>query len=251
MKSEPNGLKAALKYTLGIGLIVICVGLMFSKDSSSGDNLVIGFFGMLATFVVIGNFSQVSHIIRENKEAQEELGHKMETFKKNVEDRLNEVLKVTMYDSGASKIEDLLNFKNTFNASIMEIKKQTLLDYQNNIEDITQKEFANIIEALVYLTNGTHRVLVCNILNSKQDAKYMVKRNKDENGIKVQATWENNKLIFKDKDGKIIENVQVVSNKPFDYPNVCRILAILMHTKNGNNAQDKKDQSVSDWIYES
>ena len=79
----------------------------------------------------------------------------------------------------------------------------------------------------------------------------MVKRNKDENGIKVQATWENNKLIFKDKDGKIIENVQVVSNKPFDYPNVCRILAILMRTKNSNNAQDKKNQSVSDWIYES
>lgn len=252
MKSEPNGLKTAIKYTIGIGLVVICVGLMFTKDSSFGDNLVIGFFGMLATFVVIGNFSQVSHIIRENKDTQEELNKKMETFTKNVNDRLNEVLKATMYDNGTSKIEDLLEFKNDFNTSILEIKKQTLLDYQENIEDVTQKEFTNIVEALVYLTNGTHRVLVSNIVSNKKDVKYNIKRTKEEKSIMAHAVWDNNKLIFKDKDGKMIEDVQIVSNKTFDYPTVCRILSVLMRSNKGkDNRQSETKQSISDWIYES
>ena len=240
-------------HTLQIALAIFCVGIILAlipDVHTSEDSLIITFIGILATFVVIGNYSQVSHIIDENKSYQDKTEQRIEALNDTHEEFVKDVttkvsylrIKVEHVETLSKKIENL-DFSN--------VEKQMVLNYQKNIEEINRNEYINMIDALIYLVQGEQRVLISNIIGKAEDKKYSVKRREENVLIKnVTASWENEEVVFRDENNEIIENVTKVSNKVYDAEKVNCILNILLKYKNisGYKADTKSD--ITSVIYE-
>ena len=250
---EKYRIKKVVIHTLQIALAIFCVGIILAlipDVHTSEDSLIITFIGILATFVVIGNYSQVSHIIDENKSYQDKTEQRIEALNDTHEEFVKDVttkvsylrIKVEHVETLSKKIENL-DFSN--------VEKQMVLNYQKNIEEINRNEYINMIDALIYLVQGEQRVLISNIIGKAEDKKYSVKRREENVLIKnVTASWENEEVVFRDENNEIIENVTKVSNKVYDAEKVNCILNILLKYKNisGYKADTKSD--ITSVIYE-
>ena len=240
-------------HTLQIALAIFCVGIILAlipDVHTSEDSLIITFIGILATFVVIGNYSQVSHIIDENKSYQDKTEQRIEALNDTHEEFVKDVttkvsylrIKVEHVETLSKKIENL-DFSN--------VEKQMVLNYQKNIEEINRNEYINMIDALIYLVQGEQRVLISNIIGKAEDKKYSVKRREENVLIKnVTASWENEEVVFRDENNEIIENVEKVSNKVYNPEQVNKILRILLKYQNTNERKTDTQSDVTSIIYE-
>lgn len=251
---EKYRIKKVVIHTLQIALAIFCVGIILAlipDVHTSEDSLIITFIGILATFIVIGNYSQVSHIIDENKSYQDKTEQRIEAlndtheeFVKDVTTKVSDLrIKVEHVETLSKKIENL-DFSN--------VEKQMVLNYQKNIEEINRNRFINIIDILVYLTQGEQRVLISNIFNNTKNQKYSVKRRGGKNTLikNVTASWENEEVVFRDENNEIIENVEKVSNKVYNPEQVNRILRILLKYQNTNERKTDTQSDVTSIIYE-
>lgn len=250
---EKYRIKKVVIHTLQIALAIFCVGIILAlipDVHTSEDSLIITFIGILATFVVIGNYSQVSHIIDENKSYQDKTEQRIEALNDTHEEFVKDVttkvsylrIKVERVETLSKKIENL-DFSN--------VEKQMVLNYQKNIEEINRNEYINMIDALIYLVQGEQRVLISNIIGKAEDKKYSVKRREENVLIKnVTASWENEEVVFRDENNKIIENVEKVSNKVYNPEKVNRILRILLKYQNTNERKTDTQSDVTSIIYE-
>lgn len=250
---EKYRIKKVVIHTLQIALAIFCVGIILAlipDVHTSEDSLIITFIGILATFVVIGNYSQVSHIIDENKSYQDKTEQRIEAlndtheeFVKVVTTKVSDLrIKVEHVETLSKKIENL-DFSN--------VEKQMVLNYQKNIEEINRNEHINMIDALIYLVQGEQRVLISNIIGKAEDKKYSVKRREENVLIKnVTASWENEEVVFRDENNEIIENVEKVSNKVYNPEQVNRILRILLKYQNTNERKTDTQSDVTSIIYE-
>lgn len=250
---EKYRIKKVVIHTLQIALAIFCVGIILAlipDVHTSEDSLIITFIGILATFVVIGNYSQVSHIIDENKSYQDKTEQRIEALNDTHEEFVKDVttkvsylrIKVEHVETLAKKIENL-DFSN--------VEKQMVLNYQKNIEEINRNEYINMIDALIYLVQGEQRVLISNIIGKAEDKKYSVKRREENVLIKnVTASWENEEVVFRDENNEIIENVEKVSNKVYNPEHVNRILRILLKYQNTNERKTDTQSDVTSIIYE-
>lgn len=250
---EKYRIKKVVIHTLQIALAIFCVGIILAlipDVHTSEDSLIITFIGILATFVVIGNYSQVSHIIDENKSYQDKTEQRIEALNDTHEEFVKDVttkvsylrIKVEHVETLSKKIENL-DFSN--------VEKQMVLNYQKNIEEINRNEYINMIDALIYLVQGEQRVLISNIIGKAEDKKYSVKRREENVLIKnVTASWENEEVVFRDENNEIIENVEKVSNKVYNPEQVNRILRILLKYQNTNERKTDTQSDVTSIIYE-
>lgn len=250
---EKNRIKKVVIHTLQIALAIFCVGIILAlipDVHTSEDSLIITFIGILATFVVIGNYSQVSHIIDENKNYQDKItqslnaiDEKNKNSAKKIDDDISKLTVRVEWLEISSKKLDKLETSN--------VEKQMVLNYQTNIEEINRNEYVNIIDTLVYLSQGEQRVLISNIIGKAEDKKYSVKRREENVLIKnVTASWENEEVVFRDENNEIIENVEKVSNKVYNPEQVNRILRILLKYQNTNDRKTDTQSDVTSIIYE-
>ena len=132
---EKYRIKKVVIHTLQIALAIFCVGIILAlipDVHTSEDSLIITFIGILATFVVIGNYSQVSHIIDENKSYQDKTEQRIEALNDTHEEFVKDVttkvsylrIKVEHVETLSKKIENL-DFSN--------VEKQMVINYQTNI----------------------------------------------------------------------------------------------------------------------
>jgi len=250
---EKYRIKKVVIHTLQIALAIFCVGIILAlipDVHTSEDSLIITFIGILATFVVIGNYSQVTHIIDENKSYQDKTEQRIEAlndtheeFVKVVTTKVSDLrIKVEHVETLSKKIENL---------DFSTVEKQMVLNYQKNIEEINRNEYINMIDALIYLVQGEQRVLISNIIGKAEDKKYSVKRREENVLIKnVTASWENEEVVFRDENNEIIENVEKVSNKVYNPEQVNRILRILLKYQNTNERKTDTQSDVTSIIYE-
>lgn len=250
---EKYRIKKVVIHTLQIALAIFCVGIILAlipDVHTSEDSLIITFIGILATFVVIGNYSQVSHIIDENKSYQDKTEQRIEALNDTHEEFVKDVttkvsylrIKVEHVETLSKKIENL-DFSN--------VEKQMVLNYQKNIEEINRNEYLNMIDALIYLVQGEQRVLISNIIGKAEDKKYSVKRREENVLIKnVTASWEDGEVVFRGEKNEIIENVTKVSNKVYDAEKVNCILNILLKYKNISGYKADTQSDITSVIYE-
>lgn len=234
---EKYRMKRVLTRTLQLGLVILCVFFIVAlipHVKENGENIVISFIGILATFVVIGNYSQVSHIIDENRRYQDAIRKQIEKleddWKEKMKDTNNEIQELKCLvknDDGTSKIDEILKLKEKFDFSSVE--KRMMLNYQNSLEYINRLEYTSLIEAMLYLIQGEQRVLVSNIINDIKDKKYHVKQVGHADIIRnVTIVWNGSRLIFINAEGHFIENIEKVSNKNYDDEKVNNILSVLL-----------------------
>lgn len=256
---EKYRMKRVLTRTLQLGLVILCVFIIVAfipNENAMGDNLVISFIGILATFVVIGNYSQVSHIIDENKRYQDEIKKLIEKLEDDWKEKTNDTnnkiqdLKcLVKNDDGTSKIDEILKLKEKFDFSAVE--KQMMLNYQKNLENINRTEYIGLIEAMLYLIQGEQRVLISNVVNNIKDKKYIVKQKDNADVIRnVTIMWNGRKLLFRNAEGHFMENIEKVSNKNYDDEKVNNILSVLLKYSNREEPRDNDSiQTILETIY--
>lgn len=260
MNNELDRIIKVVGYSILIGFAIICICLLFTNNVEiATDNVVISFLGILATFVVIGNYSQVSHLMTENRRHHDEVEKRLKNWEtemqNTIEDftqQINYVRGEIVYDNGNSKIQELLCFKTNIEKTFPDIKKQLLVDYQATIEEVIRSSSAQLLSAMIYLIQGEQKDLVNNVINHRQESRYTIQQqNVEEIKSGAIALWENDMLVFQDVQGNIIDNVSYVSGHPYDAEDVKSVLHTLFTYMNiEHSIDDSAMQSFKDCIFE-
>ena len=184
-ESKNSKLKNSIKFYLKsdiikVVLVILCllvlmIGITSLVKSGVEENvtLVLSFFGILATFIVISNYSQISdikndtyrQIIQQNlrieergKEISLELQRKIDDISKKITDVKSETdtINETLTTNSGEPLIILL--RNQFE----ELKKQN--DKLSNENNVTKQRNDELEYLIVYLLFGDHRELLMNIL---------------------------------------------------------------------------------------
>lgn len=217
-------MKKFINEILFILFIVVMLFILTGKiPINDGSTIVISFFGILATFVVIGNYSQVRDIKQETKEEINSLKNhikdEIDPIKKQVLDkdsptsivRQQELILSSLYDDRKKPILRILQN----NLQIHDSKIVELVHFakvQKTANNASKKMLSN----LLYLEIGKQRVLVREVLINNQ-YKCNVQIEGQEQSVEANATWDNEKgIVFSDNEGRNIENVVRVASKTFN-----------------------------------
>lgn len=200
---------------LFIILIVVSVFLIFGDTHLTNDGLVIGFFGILATFIVIGNYSQVSKIENKMNKAIEEMND--ETDKRSLKYKVN-----FLYDDlDKPKYEALIDTqKKTIKAEVAQTLKELYNDNEKNLRKI-----------LEILITSPHRELLCSLLSGKE-VDCSVKTTPAARKVQqAKAKIEGDEIVFRGEDRESISPISIVNGKEYNASEI-KVLVLWFHKKN-------------------
>lgn len=213
-------------YTLLFAFVIFFgAGVVANFFTMSDDSLVITFVGILATFVVIGNYSQV-HNLTENTNKN------IDKLEKRLSKINDETLGERNPQSLKNKLQSLSDTLIDKNGKSQVSNIQTRL---GNLERAATHPQQNLLlymqlRDILYLEIGEHKKLVKDIiLNPNAQQKRNIKRKKNDETIEAYLFWSNEKGIqCKDADGNPIDDVISVASKPFDKIKIDKILRNLL-----------------------
>lgn len=185
------------KEVVTIGIIALVVGVLyvvvlFGNIDLSNDGIVLGFFGILATFVVIGNYAQVINIKSETKQDIDKINDETKTT--SLAYKVNELYGA----NGRPKYEEEIDTK---------VKKA--------VEDQIQSYNLQLKTVFDLMLNYNHPNLLKTVL-SKEEYSCWVKRTPNSHKSKAWIKLERGKIVFRDRDRNTIESIFEVEDKPFD-----------------------------------
>lgn len=222
-------------YTLLFAFVIfVGVGVVTKFYTMSDDSLVITFLGVLATFVVIGNYSQV-HNLTENTN-------------KNIDKLETKLLEVQDKTIGETDPHSLINEqKKLFDSLFDKNGKSQVSNIQTRLgklEKITNQPQQNLLlythmRDILYLEIGEQKKLVKDIvLNPNAHLKRNIKRKDNNDTIEAYLFWSNEKGIqCMDTEGNLIDDVIYVASKPFDKIRIDKILRNLLNLSNSSLIQ--------------
>ena len=257
-EKESERIIKVVGYSILIGFAITCICLLFVHNSQMlSDTIAISFFGILATFVVIGNYSQVSHLVDENKKVQKQADERMtEVITKHKDEmeclynEINKLKGITMNDDESSKLESSINFIEDFKNNFDRIKKELLLEYQKNVEEVNNKEFTNVIDSVIYLIQGEHKEFVLNMVN-KQEIECNVKIHNSKDAINVIAKWEQEFLVFYNGEEKLPDDdIEVLNGIEFNAKQINEVLRVIMKSALSEGKSREDSTSIAS-IFES
>lgn len=213
-------------YTLLFAFVIFFgAGVVANFFTMSDDSLVITFVGILATFVVIGNYSQV-HNLTENTNKN------IDKLEKRLSKINDETLGERNPQSLKNKLQSLSDTLIDKNGKSQVSNIQTRL---GNLERAATHPQQNLLlymqlRDILYLEIGEHKKLVKDIiLNPNAQQKRNIKRKKNDETIEAYLFWSKEKGIqCKDADGNPIDDVISVASKPFDKIKIDKILRNLL-----------------------
>ena len=215
-------------------VIFFGVGVVTKYFTMSNDSLVITFLGTLATFVVIGNYSQV-HNLTENTNKN------IDKFEKKLSEINNKVLDTTNPHSLKSEFKKYTCALFDKNGKSQVSNIQTRL---GKLERAVSHQQQNIflymqLRDMLYLEIGEQKALVKDfLLEPNTRKKRNVKRNGDKDTIEAYLFWSNDKgILCEDVDGNLIDDIICVASKPFDKIKLDKILRNLLNINNSSMLQ--------------
>ena len=251
-EKESDRIIKVVGYSILIGFAITCICLLFVRNPQGlSDSIAISFFGILATFVVIGNYSQVSHLVDENKRIQKQTDERMiELATKHKEEvdclykEINKLKGITMNDDESSKLESSIKFVEEFKNNFDKIQKGLLMQYQKNVEEINSKEFTNVIDSVIYLVHGEHNEFVLNLV-SKREVECNVKRHDSEDIENVVAKWEHEHLVFYNNEEELIDDVEILNGIEFCGEQINKVLRVLMKSSLSDGTEREDSTSIA------
>lgn len=213
-------------YTLLFAFVIFFgAGVVANFFTMSDDSLVITFVGILATFVVIGNYSQVHNLTENTNKNIDKL-----------EKRLSKINDETLGERNPQSLKNKLQYLS--DTLIDKNGKSQVSNIQTrlgNLERAATHPQQNLLlymqlRDILYLEIGEHKKLVKDIiLNPNAQQKRNIKRKKNNETIEAYLFWSNEKGIqCKDADGNPIDDVISVASKPFDKIKIDKILRNLL-----------------------
>lgn len=200
---------------LAIAIMVAVVVVIFlwvvlrlfhvSSSISNGDAIVLAFFGILATFVVVGNYSQVLNI-----KAQ------MEDKLRDIENKFDKRIDKIKIDEPDEKMIDTI--KHQISATIYGLTK-------NDTRVLDLQQF--ILELLNF---KHHEVLLSAFLDLQTPFDLELG---DNSTLTAIASIENDKLIFSkvDTGTKVSKKITKISNNDFNIREANKIVTLYVKLK--------------------
>lgn len=213
-------------YTLLFAFVIFFgAGVVANFFTMSDDSLVITFVGILATFVVIGNYSQVHNLTENTNKNIDKL-----------EKRLSKINDETLGERNPQSLKNKLQYiSDTLIDKNGKSQVSNIQTRLGNLERAATHPQQNILlymqlRDILYLEIGEHKKLVKDIiLNPNAQQKRNIKRKKNNETIEAYLFWSNEKGIqCKDADGNPIDDVISVASKPFDKIKIDKILRNLL-----------------------
>ena len=201
-------------YTLILAFVIfIGAGILLNYYSAPDNTLVIAFFGILATFVVIGNYSQVYNLTQSTNEKIRAFENKINNLNDQTVSELkpkslkNEILyiKQTIFDKrGISQLSNLQTRLSNLERKNLQTQQRALLYLPLN--------------DILYLEIGEQKTLIRDILlHSNKRLERNIKTQEARRSVKAYVRWSQEEgIIVENKAGQRIENVTHVASKPFD-----------------------------------
>ena len=179
------GLVVIVSFIVLFFVLAICATIIWGNKEVKDDSIIIGFFGILATFVVIGNYSQVINI-------------KNDIFDESRDSSL--ISKVNqLYDAtGKPKYESEIT---------REVSKQ--LDQLKN--DYNQ----DLKAVFDFIIKSSHSELMSIVL-ANQEYVCTIKRTQTARRQTARAKIEGNEIVFRDYRRDIIDTIYSVNDSKYD-----------------------------------
>lgn len=179
-----------------VGFIVVCFILFYATKYSyvTEQGMLIALFGILATFVVIGNYTQVTHIKQETKE--------------NIKDLNTDVKKILadMYDPND---ELRLQVKD----KDIDIKIRTIIAAYLREQD---QRYSTLVNELFYrLTNHDYIEMIKTITSPNGIYSCTVINPETNRTVKATVRLEGDNVVFRNRRGDIITDINVVNGQEY------------------------------------
>lgn len=185
------------KTIITIILVVIILGVFYVIGffwylPISDSEVALGFFGILATFVVIGNYSQVSSI------------------KNQMDQSINNITDESKVNSLASKVNNLYDAWGHPKYE-SEIRSQIRTD----LEKLSKEYNRNLKNIFDFMLKNQHRDFLSDILSQKE-VKCKIRHIGENREKTARAKIEGSQIIFRDSHRNIIPNVIIVDRKEYN-----------------------------------
>jgi len=203
-----------------LGLMTIVIFLTIKESFISDQGLVISFFGILATIVVLGNYSQSENMRRDT---QREIDKVQDTV------RIINMIQNDFYEEGHPKFDlspEVLNKK------ISDEIGKRMLEQVKNYEENLDKLFD-------YCVAEDYRDFM-EIVVKKGDRLLCLVRTKDYNrDRKVWAKFVDGKIVFRYANDVELHNIIRVDKKDYDEERMNKLANLWKEThKSENQAKD-------------
>lgn len=195
---------------LCILVLVIGITSLVKSDVEENVTLVISFFGILATFVVVSNYSQISETKNETnrKIIQHDIriSEKEKLLKEQIEKQVNdsEEKVINSLKETNEEFEEIKRFITTPNGeSSISLLNIQFSEFKLQNESLRKEQFdyqkrqGEITEVLMYLILGEHRELLLAVL---QNQKYSCRVKHAGKSHSAEAYKEGDNIVFSIKD---------------------------------------------------
>lgn len=196
------------KEVIAIAIVAVLLGAFYTliftnRIDCSGDGSIIGFFGILATFVVIGNYAQVTNI-------KNQVDKDIMDIRNHVDDEITKITNEKDDYSIISKVNRLYQGNSPkYEVDIPKIVSENF-ERQKKEYNLTLKYIFDV------LLKNQHGEFLSDILSGKE-VKCKVKSHIDDNEKTARAKLEGSKIIFIDSLHQVpIESVIKVNGKVYD-----------------------------------
>lgn len=191
-------MKEEIKYIiLIVGIVILEFVIIFAAKNSyiSDQGIVIAFLGVLATFVVIGNYAQVAEIKQETKKDLAEMKANVDKMYGEMFDPHGKLLLQKASEVGDERIREIV-------AAYIREQDQRYSTLVNELFNrLTNREYIELIRTIT-TPNGRYS---CNVL-----------RNQARRSIRATVRLEGDLVVFRNMRGDIIDDVQMVNEHEYN-----------------------------------
>lgn len=203
------------KEVIVIAIIAILLGVfyvlvVFYKLQITESEVALGFFGILATFVVMGNYAQVSNI------------------KNQMDQSINNITDESRDNTLASKVNNLYDafgrpkYESEINAQITKALENVNKEYNKDLKVIFD-----------FMLKNQHKDFLSDILSQKE-IKCKICQVGENNEKTARAKLEGSQIVFRDSRRNIITNVTRLDKKEYDASTFNRIVKWWLQHDQGN-----------------
>lgn len=179
------GLVVIVSFIVLLFVLAICATIIWGNKEVKDDSIIIGFFGILATFVVIGNYSQVINI-------------KNDIFDESRDSSL--ISKVNqLYDgTGKPKYESEIT---------REVSKQ--------LDQLKENYDRDLKAVFDFIIKNSHSELMSIVL-ANQEYVCTIKRTQTARSQTARAKIEGDEIVFRDYKRDIIDTIYSVNDSKYE-----------------------------------
>lgn len=237
-------------------ILVLWIGfeVVFNAKSVSDKDLVITFFGILATFIVVGQYSQVADIKRnfekemrtirlqvktdfgtevqkmetKGKTHDKEVDSRIEKLtsridndifalnnKESIAAKLEKIIQFVVDKDGASKVEEALNNSRRINDVETQLSKKIAEMLPATINNGIKESLKIPNQFISYVITGPHNDLLLCLLRGEEYQCQEVMLNNGDKKKKVMVTYKDNVIRYHTPKSQEIDGVVQINGKDF------------------------------------